>query len=163
MRFFIVLLTLPFLTGFAHPTKELRDYYSKKDWSSLKSHFIAKAKSERELDANLSELERWTRDFETCQQQLKLKVLPLKCFDVVENEKRLQIANSKRIKETLSFLNQLCVEGVEDISVLSDPRFKAVAKATISPKCRTALLKRLEILKYKAMDSDPQALFDLRM
>jgi len=156
------ILFIPFLVGFIKPTSEVRGYFQKEDWTAIKSLLILKSKSEQSLDSNLSELNEIIRSHEVCQQQLDLKSVPLKCFDVLERERSLGLLNPRRAKDIGNFLDKMCEMSVSDIKSLKDLRLQGLKKRTLSPKCRTFLSERREILRYKALDSDPDSLFKLR-
>ncbi len=157
-----VILLLPVLLGFVKPTAQVKEYFQEENWPALRSHLIAIAQSEKQLDSNLAEFDVIVRDHEVCQQQLKLRTFPLKCFDVLKREKDLGILKAAHSKGMQEFLDKMCEETVLDILELKDMRFSGLKKKTLSPKCRTLLSERLEILRYKAFETDPKGVFDFR-
>lgn len=157
-----LIFLLPFLFGFIKVSKEVREMYKLEDWDALKLHLIRKAKTEKDLDKNLFDLQQLSRDYETCRQQLDLGTLPFKCFDILEREKQMGLIDSERRNAMLLFLNKKCEEGTLEILSLKDRRLKGIRKQNLSPRCRTYLAKRLETLEYKAVESDPTSLFQFR-
>ena len=157
-----VLLFVPFLVAFAKPNQQLKEILVHKDWPSLRSQVISKAKSESELDRKLATVEALTRDHQTCEQQLKQRSFPLKCFDLLEREFQLGILKKDGLKQMTNFLDQVCEQTISDIKDIQDVRFAGLRKKTLSPKCRTLLAKRRDVLKYKASEEDPSAVFQSR-
>ncbi len=153
---------IPLIVGFSKPTQQFREYFRAQDWSALKAMMLLKAKSVREMDSKLKVLEEMIREHEVCQQQLSLKSVPLKCFDVLETEKTMGLINKTQSKDMYELLDKVCGEAVRSILSLEDLRFEGLKKRTISPKCRTALAQRLDVLRYKSVESNPRAVFELR-
>jgi hypothetical protein len=159
----LALLTLlPFLSGFIRPSFEVKELIRKEEWAGLKSLVISRARSEAQLDKSLAQLQTLIRDHETCRQQLKLHSVPLKCFDVLAWERKAGLIGKDKWMEMTTILDKMCEEASADMTDLGDLRFAGLKKSSTSPKCRTFLAKRMEILKYKAVESDPKELFDLR-
>lgn len=158
----IWMLLIPFIVGFSKPTNDFKEYFRNRDWPALKAILLMKAKNLNEMDEKLSKLNVMIREQEVCQQQLALRSVPLKCFDVLQFEKSVGLISENQFRGMFDLLDKLCEEAVRDIRTLEDLRFEGRKKRTISPKCRTALAQRFDILRYKAVESNPRAAFDLR-
>lgn len=160
MKYWLVLL--PFCVGFSKPSEQFREYFRSQDWSALKAMYLMKAKNVGDMDSKLNQVNTMIREHEVCQQQLAMKSVPLKCFDVLETEKSLGLISVGQSRSMYELLDKVCEESTRDISSLEDLRFEGLKKRTISPKCRTALALRFDILRYKSVESNPKAVFDLR-
>jgi hypothetical protein len=158
----LLLMLLPFIVGFSKPSHDFKEYFRNHDWPALRAILLMKAKNLNEMDEKLAKLNVVIREHEVCQQQLSMKSVPLKCFDVLQSEKSLGLITSEQLRGMFDLLDKVCEEAVRDIRTLEDLRFEGLKKRTISPKCRTALAQRFDILRYKAVESNPGAVFDLR-
>lgn len=157
-NFLCVMCLVPFICAFK--SSQVKSFIEREDWIALRSFVIAKSKTEKDLDENLSKIDALQQDHDICNQQLQQRTIPFRCFDIIENEKKLGL----KIKEgeSLDLLDKLCAESARNIQSIKDLRLQGHKKKNLSPKCRNSLRDRLQILSYRALERQPKELFQMR-
>lgn len=131
--------------------------YSDSYVGAAQSQLLQSSRNSKEVRSVEQIFTNYLNKVEICESELKLRVIPTSCYEVLWLNKKLSLIKQTSHKQEV--LDLLCKERSTKIKNSKSEEFKHIHKKWMSKACREKLYEQRKRLLYIEAESHPEVLF----